>query len=111
MKAAIYARVSSEEQRERQTIQTQREFAKRYCDRLGIAIADSYSDDGISGTLPLERRPEGARLLADANAGKIDLVLVYRVDRLGREAWVTLKAMHDLENAGAKVQSMTKSFN
>src|SRR3712207_5700362 len=66
VKAAIYLRVSTEEQAERGTIETQREFAKRYCSMNSILIHDFYADDGVSGTIPLGGRPEGARLLADA---------------------------------------------
>src|SRR5206468_3155366 len=76
MRAAIYLRVSTEEQRERQSIQTQRDFGERYCALHEIPVHDFYADDGVTGTLPLERRPEGARLLEDAKAKKFDLVLI-----------------------------------
>jgi site-specific DNA recombinase len=62
-RAAIYLRVSSEEQRDRETILTQRNFAERYCALHEIVPAGWYADDGISGTIALEQRPEGARLL------------------------------------------------
>jgi site-specific DNA recombinase len=49
MRAAIYTRVSTEEERERQTIATQRAFAERYCQQHEIRIASVYADDGVSG--------------------------------------------------------------
>jgi len=111
MKVAIYPRVSSEDQAERGTIENQVEFAVKYCDLHKLEIADWYKDDGVTGTLPLEERPEGARLLEDAKAGKFNLLLIYRLDRLGRSARVILNAVHDLEQAGVKIRSMTEPFD
>src|SRR6266568_1641159 len=85
MKAAMYLRVSTEEQRERQTIATQRAFAASYSKTNDIFPYGWYEDDGVSGTVPLEQRPAGARLLADARAGKINAVYIYKLDRLARE--------------------------
>ena len=85
MKAAVYLRVSTEEQRERQSIRTQREFAERYCALHEIVVYEYYSDDGVSGTIPMEDRSEGARLLQDSEDGKFATILVYRLDRLGRD--------------------------
>lgn len=111
MKVAVYARVSSEDQAERGTIENQIEFAAKYCDLHQFEIVDWYKDDGVSGTIPLEERPEGARLLRDAKAGKFNLLLVYKLDRLGRSARVILNAVHELEQAGVKVRSMTEPFD
>lgn len=111
MKAVLYARVSSEEQRERQTIQTQLEAAKPWCEREGISLVEIYKDEGISGTIPLEERPEGRRLLADAQAKKFSLVLVYKVDRLGRADLVAHVARHHLETLGVGLRSITEPFD
>jgi site-specific DNA recombinase len=111
MKAAIYLRVSTEEQRERQSIATQRDFAERYCDLYEIAIADFYADDGVSGTVPLDQRPQGARLLEDAKAKAFDTVLIYKLDRLGRDPRLILNAVNELETLGAEVKSMTEPFD
>ena len=111
MSAAIYLRVSSEEQREKQSIEVQREFARRYCEQHEIQVAGLYADDGVTGMLPLEERPEGARLLADALAKKFDTVLVYKLDRLGRDPLLTLMAISELKKRGVKLQSMTEVFD
>src|SRR5437763_256131 len=111
MRAAIYLRVSTEEQRERQTIATQREFASRYCDLHGIPVAAIYADDGVSGALALEARPAGAELLAAAAGGTFDAVLVYRLDRLGRDPRLLLNAIHTLEGRGVQLRSMTEAFD
>ena len=55
-----------------------------------------YTDEGWSGTIPLCDRPGGARLLEDARDGKFDVVIVYKVDRLGRSARVLLDAHDEL---------------
>ncbi len=67
MAVGIYLRVSTEEQRERQSIATQRDFALRYCSLHGLTICEIYADDGVSGTLPLDHRPEGHRVLHDSS--------------------------------------------
>ena len=53
---------------------------------MGMEIVGSYLDGGISGMIPLEKRPEGGRLLEDANNGLFKQVVVYRLDRIGRKA-------------------------
>ena len=81
---AIYARVSTEDQAERQTVQAQLDFLHKYCDLHGMTITGEYVDDGISGSTPLPDRMDGRRLLQDAEAGRFGVVIVYRLDRLGR---------------------------
>ena len=71
MAVGVYVRVSTEEQRERQSIVTQREFAGRYCDLHALPIHETYADDGVSGTVPLELRAAGKRLLEDARAAQV----------------------------------------
>ena len=66
MKAAVYCRVSSEEQLEKGTIENQVDFAVKYCELHNYNISAWYKDNGITGTIPLEERPEGAKLLDDA---------------------------------------------
>jgi site-specific DNA recombinase len=83
-RAAIYARVSTEDQAERQTIQAQLDFLRKYCELHQIPVAGEYVDNGISGGTELKARPEGLRLLDDAGLGRFDVVLVYRLDRSRR---------------------------
>lgn len=111
LNVAIYPRVSSEDQAERGTIENQIEFALKYCDLHQLNIVAWYKDDGVSGTIPLNERPEGSRLLNDAKQGKFDTILVYKLDRLGRSARIILNSVHELEAAGVKVKSMTEPFD
>jgi len=109
--AAVYLRVSSEEQRERQTIETQREYAEGYCRLNRIDVYDWYADDGVSGTVPLVRRPEGARLLRAARIGKFGQVLFFKLDRLGRKTRVVLDAFEALDGMNVLLRSMTEPFD
>src|SRR5215212_441125 len=99
-RVALLMRVSSEEQRDRETIEIQEEFLYQYCDLYELEVAQIYKDDGVSGTIPLHERPEGRRLLEDAKAGKFDTVLVYRLDRLGRSLLVIVDAHDRLASLG-----------
>lgn len=111
MAVAVYARVSTEEQRERQSILTQREFADRYCALHSLAVYRVYADDGISGTVPLEQRGEGSQIFADAKLGKFNQLLIYKLDRLGRETRLILNAVAELEKLGVRIRSMTEEFD
>ena len=111
MALAIYARVSTEEQRERQSIRTQIEFGERYCQLHSLASYRTYCDDGVSGTVPLDLRPEGGKILTDARSGKFNQLLIYKLDRLGRETRLILNAVAELERLGVRVRSMTEEFD
>src|SRR5215217_3428240 len=110
-KVALYLRVSSDEQRERESIKTQREFFDQYCDLYGLEVTETYADDGVSGTVPLHERPDGRRLLEDARAEKFETLLVYRLDRLGRSLLVIVDAHDRLQVAGASLRSATEPID
>src|SRR5918997_4895200 len=110
-RVALYMRVSSEEQRDAGTIQTQREFLDNYADLYGQTVVDAYADEGVSGTVPLHERPEGRRLLEDAKARSFDTVLVYRLDRVGRKLLVVADAHDRLEEAGVSLKSATEPLD
>src|SRR5215211_8315945 len=105
---ALYLRVSSEEQRDRETIEIQDDFLEQYRNLYELEVADIYKDDGISGTIPLHERSEGRRLLEDAKAGKFDTVLVYR---LGRSLLVIVDAHDRLQAAGVALRSATEPID
>src|SRR5215207_10226023 len=109
-RVALYLRVSSEEQRDRETIEIQREFLEQYRCLYELETADIYEDDGVSGTIPLHQRPEGRRLLEDAKQGKFQTVLVYKLDRLGRTQLGILDAADRLERLGVALRSATEHY-
>ena len=110
-RVALYCRVSSDEQRENETIEVQRDFLHRYCDLHGLTVAGEYLDDGITGTIPLAKRPHGGRLLEHARDGRFGAVLFYRVSRLGRRLTVALDAYAQLDAAGVVVKSGTEPID
>src|SRR5215211_6159107 len=110
-RVALLIRVSSVEQREKETIEIQDEFLEQYCGLYELEVADIYKDDGVSGTIPLHERPEGRRLLEDAKDGKFDVVLVYRLDRLGRSLLVIVDAHDRLQQAGVALRSGTEPID
>jgi len=84
-RVAVYERVSSDDQRERETIKTQTEMIDRYLSaHPEMEVYRRYRDDGVSGTIPLRERPEGGPLFTDARAGKFEAIVMTRPDRLGR---------------------------
>ncbi|KOC49965.1 recombinase family protein, partial [Clostridium botulinum] len=108
---AIYCRVSTEDQQERKTIENQIDFAQKYCDLHELSIFKIYKEDGVSGTIPLEDRPEGKQLIEDAKNNKFDTLLLYKLDRLGRSARITLNSIHTLEELNVQIKSMTEPFD
>src|SRR5215208_3095079 len=110
-RVALYLRVSSEEQRDRQTIEIQREFLEQYRSLYELEVAEIYADDGVSGTITLHERPEGRRLLEEAKAGNFGTVLVYKLDRLGRSLFVSVDAHDRLQVAGVALRSATEPID
>lgn len=94
---AGYGRVSSDDQRDAETIKNQITEVTRYADAHGISIGEWYLDDGITGTVPLDERPEGTRLLTDARQGKWRGLICLNHKRIGRDAFVIHLAVRQLE--------------
>src|SRR5688500_17490508 len=84
LKAAIYARVSTEDQAERATIENQIDACTRYAGQQGWDVVAQFRDEGVSGAVPLDERTQGAALLAGAARHEFDRVIMLSVDRLTR---------------------------
>jgi len=114
-RCAIYTRKSSEEglEQEFNSLDAQREACEAYIlSQKGAgwtALGDMYDDGGISGgTL---ERPALQRLLADIAAGRIDTVVVYKVDRLTRSLSDFAKIVDAFDAKGVSFVSVTQQFN
>ena len=97
-RVAIYVRVSTEEQTRGYGIGVQVEGCTEYVQRKGWAIHDVYRDEGVSGSLT--SRPQLNRLMEDAKAGRVDVVVVHkysRIGRTGRAFWRWIWQLEDLE--------------
>src|SRR5919199_803628 len=104
-RVALYLRVSSLEQRDTGTIETQRQYLEQYTATRTFEVIDTYADDGIAGTIPFHERPEGARLLEDARARRFDTVVCYKLDRVGRSLLNVIDAHDRLETLGVGLRS------
>src|SRR5215204_4109890 len=93
MQAALYARVSTTDQ----TAENQLLELRRYCEARGWTPIE-YVDTGISGSK--DRRPALDQLMADARRRKIDAVIVWRLDRFGRNMRHLVTAIEDLHSTG-----------
>jgi site-specific DNA recombinase len=100
-RAALYARVSTEEQREGNTIASQVAELEKFAEHNGWAVHARYIDEGWSGALLA--RPELDRLRDDARQGFFDVVLVNDVDRLARDVAHLGVIKRDLERKRIRI--------
>jgi site-specific DNA recombinase len=109
MRAAIYARVSTEEQAQNFSIENQLDNLRRYCRQRGYSVTGEYVDPGWSGTII--ERPALTKLLDDARAGLIDTVVVYKLDRLFRSNRHMYNTLAEWEERGISLSSVTEPFD
>lgn len=83
VRAAIYCRVSTDEQAKNGlSLDSQQDALTKYATKMNYEIVDYYIDNGYTGTNL--KRPELTRLLEDVESGLIDIVLITKLDRWGR---------------------------
>jgi DNA invertase Pin-like site-specific DNA recombinase len=115
LRCAIYTRKSSEEglDQEFNSLDAQRDACEAYIASQKaegwVLVRDHYDDGGISGAT-LER-PALKRLLADIEAGLVDIVVVYKIDRLSRALMDFAKLVDVFDRKGVTFVSVTQSFN
>ena len=110
-RVAIYARVSTDEQADKQTIENQLVACREYCVARGLEVAAEFRDDGVSGSIPVDERSEGRRLLEVAGDGLFQHVVVYRLDRLARDVPEAILAYRRLKALGTPVISASESWD
>lgn len=98
-RVAIYARVSTRDQRDRKTIEIQLNELKQYAESRGFMLSDKnfYVDDGISGTKGEDERPEFRRMMEDVRWKRIDVVLVWKFDRFARSVTQLANSLVEFE--------------
>src|SRR5213592_1661014 len=104
MKAAIYARVSTFDQEPENQLQELR----RYVEARGWASTE-YVDRGVSGTK--DRRPELDRLVADARRRRFDVLVCWRLDRLGRNLKHLVTLLEELQVLGIAFVSLNEGID
>ncbi|MBV6486705.1 MAG: hypothetical protein GHHEDOFH_00640 [Pseudorhodoplanes sp.] len=115
LRCAVYTRKSSEEglEQEFNSLDAQREACEAYIASQKpegwVLVPDRYDDGGISGAT-LER-PALKRLLADIEARRVDVVVVYKIDRLSRALMDFAKLVEVFDRNNVTFVSVTQSFN
>ena len=115
VRCAIYTRKSSEEglEQEFNSLQAQREACEAFIDSQRhegwVCLRAAYDDGGFSGATM--DRPALQQLLADITAGRVDTVVVYKIDRLTRSLADFAKIVEILDARGASFVSVTQQFN
>jgi site-specific DNA recombinase len=114
-RCAVYTRKSSEEGLEQDfnSLDAQREACEAYIRSQASEgwrlVTTTYDDGGISGGTM--ERPGLQRLLADIRARKVDVVAIYKVDRLSRSLMDFLKMIEEFDRLGVSVVAITQQFN
>jgi len=115
LRCAIYTRKSSEEglEMEFNSLDAQREAGLAYIQSQKsegwILVGDRYDDGGFSGGTM--ERPALQRLLRDVEAGAVDVVVVYKVDRLSRALGDFARIVEVFDRHDASFVSVTQAFN
>jgi len=115
IRCAIYTRKSTEEGLEQDfnSLDAQRESAEAYIASQKaegwVCLPDRYDDGGFTGGNM--ERPALQRLMADIGAGKVDCVVVYKVDRLSRSLMDFARMMETFEKHKVSFVSVTQQFN
>lgn len=97
-----YARVSTERQAEiGLSLSTQERTIRGYADMIGVEAPLMFIERGVSGSIPLADRPQGAELMRRVGLG--DVVITPRLDRCFRSASDALSVLNDLKVRGANL--------
>lgn len=105
--AVIYARYSSSGQSE-QTIDGQLRACYEFAQRLGCSVINEYIDRAKTGTN--DKRPDFQRMIADAEKGQFQYIIVYMVDRFARNKYDSVIYKYELKKHGVKVLSAMEAI-
>lgn len=105
--AVIYARYSSDRQRE-ESIEGQIRVCTEYAQRNGLTVLHVYADRALTGRT--DRRPEFLQMIKDAEKMKFSQVIVYKLNRFSRNRYDSAKYKHKLKKYGVKVVSAMENI-
>src|SRR3989344_4066280 len=128
LKVALYLRVSTDDQADKYGLNSQREAIESLVKSKGqlkdgrpkmvlAGKAYEYIDDGISGTIEIDRRPEFIRLKEDVLNGiergvkPFDVVAVYKIDRFARKLSILLSVLGFFKKTGIEFISASESID
>ena len=110
MKAVIYARFSSDRQRE-ESIEGQLRECNEYARKNGITIVHEYIDRALSASKDTEKRLDFLKMIRDSGKGQFEAVLVWKLDRFARDRYDSAHYKHILKKNGVRVISATEPIS
>lgn len=109
MRAVIYARFSSERQRE-ESIEGQVRECQEFAQRNNFSIVNTYIDRALSASKDTEKRLDFLRMIKDSSKQLFDVVLVWKLDRFARSRYDSAHYKHILKKNGIRVVSATENI-
>ena len=109
MKAVIYARYSSDNQRE-ESIEGQLRECNDFAGRKGFTVVKTYADRAISGK-KADNRPEFMQMIEDSKQGSFDYIIVWKIDRFSRDKYDSVFYKNTLKKNGVSVLSATEPID
>jgi DNA invertase Pin-like site-specific DNA recombinase len=106
---AAYCRVSTDKEDQLNSLEAQKEFFSEYTKRTGDNLVRLYADEGISGT-KIKNRKEFLRMMADAEHGLFDMVVVKDISRFARNTVDLLQNVRKLKSMGIETQFLTANM-
>lgn len=108
VRVAMYSRYSSHLQRD-ESLEAQEYAMKKYIQEKGYFLVKRYADEAISGTTI--KRPQFQQMLVDAQNKEFDILLVHKLDRLGRNILDMLETQRMLHSLGVKIDSVRENYD
>ena len=109
MNIAAYCRVSTDKEDQLNSLDAQKAFFSEYTQRTGDNLVRLYADEGISGT-KIKNRKEFLRMMADAEHGVFDMVVVKDISRFARNTVDLLQNIRKLKSLGIETQFLTANM-
>ena len=109
MNIAAYCRVSTDKEDQLNSLEAQKRFFAEYTQRTGDHLVRLYADEGISGT-KIKNRKEFLRMMADAEKGLFEMVVVKDISRFARNTVDLLQNIRKLKALGIETQFLTANM-
>jgi site-specific DNA recombinase len=108
LRAVIYARYSSDNQRE-ESIKAQVRASTEYCKRKGYMLVKTYTDEARSALT--DDRPQFQQMIQDARDGLFDALIIHKLDRFARNRYDSAFFKRELRRAEVKIESVLEHLD
>lgn len=109
MNIVAYCRVSTEKEDQLNSLEAQKNFFLEYTERSGDNLVKLYADEGLSGT-KIKNRKQFLQMMADAELGLFDMVVVKDISRFARNTVDLLQNIRRLRELGIETQFLTANM-